>query len=325
MALSAKGARKHVNTWSEKLRRSPLSANWPAHLFHATDLENAVAILINRRLICRQDLDGNIPCDVANQGALWNNPQAHRYVRLYFRPRTNFHLSTEGIKCLGDRYRRDPHMSIPVMFAFDALSLLTLEGVRFSRGKLSRRLPTGEDDEFFQSIDFDSVYHDGPIPREADHDIQDKRMAEVIVPGDLPLQPYLRKLICRTPLERRTLLHRLAGHAEDLAAMITVEQIQQSTFLHKSLYLTGVSLRAGVLSFDLHAPTVPPVSGEYCVEVEHWIGGKKAQNWKGKIPATWRGASIPGFREIQGGFWRIRLEEALAYEASIPSEIVVIR
>lgn len=107
MALSPETAREHIRTWTERLRSHPRQANWPAHLFHSADLSNAVEVLARGRLLCRRGLQ-EIPCDVANQGALWNNPSAHEYVRLYFRPRNNFHLKTEGIKCLGDPYRQDP-------------------------------------------------------------------------------------------------------------------------------------------------------------------------------------------------------------------------
>lgn|GEM_PF-2425195 len=320
MALSTEGAREHVRVWSSRLRQSPLCANWPTHLFHTADVTNVVPILTNGRLICRRGLD-EIPCDVANQDALWNNPDAHGYVRLYFRPRTMFHLSTEGIKCLGDRYRRDPHMSIPVMLAFDAPSILALKGVGFSRGKLSRKIPVGFDNDFFQSINFGGVYHDGPT---RDETIQDHRMAEVVVPDQLPLRPHLRKVICRTALERRTLLHRLGRQATDLSSLIVVEQIQQSCFLHKSLYVTSVGFQEGKLRLDLHAPKDPPRSGQYQTEITHKVDGDIVQEWHGGFPATWTTALLP-LRDRPHGIWTIRLEETLAYEAPIPAETSVIR
>jgi hypothetical protein len=106
--------------------------------------------------------------------------------------------------------------------------------------------------------------------------------------------------------------------------MITVEQIQQSTFLHKSLYLSHLSFGGGTLSMSFHAPMAPPASGEYRVEVEQLIGNEVVQRWRGGVPASWPGAKIP-LRDLQGGIWRVRLEEALAYEAPIPSETSVIR
>jgi hypothetical protein len=210
------------------------------------------------------------------------------------------------------------------MFALDASAVLTLEGVGFSRGKLSRQRPVGFDDAFFGSINFERVYHEGPIPREAIDEIQDRRMAEVIVPGSLPLQPYLHKVICRTSLERRTLLHHLGSRAAELASIITVEQVPQSTFLHKSLYLTDVGFRDGELSLDFHAPMALPRSGEYQVEVELRVEGQVVQGWRGAVPAGSPGLRIQGFRNLQG-IWKVLLEEALAYEAPIPSETSTIR
>ena len=78
---------------------------------------------------------------MANQGALSNNPDAHQYVRLYFRPRNSFHLKTEGVKAIGDPYRAQNHMSIPVAFAFDFQKEMTLLEVDLFPAILRRRAP----------------------------------------------------------------------------------------------------------------------------------------------------------------------------------------
>lgn len=322
MALSAEVVHEHIRTWTSRLR--PRLANWPAHLFHAADVLNAVQILRSGRLVCRRDLP-EIPRDVANQDALWNNPEAHSYVRLYFRPKTSFHLSTEGIKCLGDPYRRDPHMSVPVMFAFDAESLLTQEGVGFSGGMLSKKRPVGFDEQAFLAIDFASVYHDEPLPQDQMKEVQDRRMAEVVVPGELPLLPALRRVICRTPLERKTLLHLLGPCARELTSLVVVEQMQQSTFLHRELYLTGVSFQGEALTLSFHSPRTPPRSGRYRVHAEQWIADRSTQRWTKEIPWEWSGVQIQGLHPMEGGVWRILLEDVLAYEAPIPTGTSVLR
>lgn len=324
MAVSAEVVREHIRTWTGRLRNSPKLANWPAHLFHAADILNAVQILAAGRLVCRRDLP-EIPSDVANQEALRNNPEAHSFVRLYFRPKTNFHLRTEGIKCLDDPYRLDHQMSIPIMFAFDAESILTRPGVGCSEGMLSKKRPIGFKEEAFLAIDFAGVYHDGPVPKDQMKEIQDKRMAEVVVPGELPLVPFLRKVICRTPLERRTLLHLLGPQAARLASLTAVEQLQQSTFLHRELYLTSLSFRQGALELRFHHPSAAPRSGKYLVEVEQRIEGQSAQRWTGEIPSEWPGVQIPALRPIEGGSWKILLEGVLAYEAPIPTRTSVLR
>ena len=111
-------------------------------------------------------------CDVANQGALWNNAAAHGYVRLYFRPRNGFHLKTEGIKAIGDPYRVDPHMSIPIAFAFDFVKAITRKDCGFVAGNFVKSGAAPSDsDQDFDNLQFDLIYHDAPLPRD--------RMAEI--------------------------------------------------------------------------------------------------------------------------------------------------
>jgi hypothetical protein len=93
---------------------------------------------------------------VANQGALWNNPAAHDFVRLYFRPRNSFHLKTEGIKSKTDPYRVDPHMAIPIMFVFDFVSVTTLQNSYFVSGNFaSQALSALQGDNNFDTLRFD--------------------------------------------------------------------------------------------------------------------------------------------------------------------------
>src|SRR5258708_36164763 len=96
MSITVARAQRHIKDWVHNLARFPTRANWPTHLFHTCQLEVAAEIIKSGRIKCRGDV-GNLICDVANQGALWNNPDAHKYVRLYFRPRNSFHLKTEGV------------------------------------------------------------------------------------------------------------------------------------------------------------------------------------------------------------------------------------
>lgn len=142
MALSPERATRHVTEWSERLRSSPRGSLWPAYLFHAAHATTAVAMLRSERLSSRSRI-GTVAHDVANQGALHNNPRAHDYARLYFRPRNVFHLKTEGVKCIGDPNRDRHHMSVPVLLAFDALSVLTLQGAGFSQASSPRSARSG--------------------------------------------------------------------------------------------------------------------------------------------------------------------------------------
>ena len=87
-------------------------------------------------------------------------------------------------------------MSIPMMLAFDARSVLSLDGIGFSNGKLARMFAApGFDEGYFRTIPFEQVYHDGPT---RDEGIQDARMSEVVYPGPLSIDPHksgMRRLL----------------------------------------------------------------------------------------------------------------------------------
>jgi ssDNA thymidine ADP-ribosyltransferase, DarT len=161
-----------------------------------------------RHALCRRDLAGQITHDVANQEALGTNPSAHDFVRLYFRPKTHFHLRTGGIKLLSDHFRLPSHMSMPIMFAFDLTKVVTRPKVAFCDRKMAHAgIAPGYDQAYFDAIDFAKVYHDtgisDPVTRQ---DINDRRMAEVLVPDSLPLKDALDMIICRTRFDAMSLL-----------------------------------------------------------------------------------------------------------------------
>lgn len=147
----------------------------------------------------RQDPD-KIICDVADQGALWHNPEAHEFARLYFRPRNGFHFKTEGIKSTSDRYRKDPHMSIPIIFAFDFVATITLPNSFFLPVNFAIGAPDVlNGDAEFDTLDFEKIYNDRPLPASSDErrNIQAFRMAEVVTKGGLTLDT-LSAVGCRT-------------------------------------------------------------------------------------------------------------------------------
>jgi hypothetical protein len=146
MPISVACADEHIRSHCTRLRRFGSIRDWPRYVIHTAHVDTAVKILKSDHLLPREQV-GALAHDVANPYAIATNPEAWRYARLYFRPKTAFHLRTEGIKFATDRYRYESHMSIPIMLAFDARSVLTLDGVGFSNGKLARLFATPEFDE----------------------------------------------------------------------------------------------------------------------------------------------------------------------------------
>ncbi|HEY8020932.1 MAG TPA: DarT ssDNA thymidine ADP-ribosyltransferase family protein [Thermoanaerobaculia bacterium] len=321
MALTAGAARSHIEHWTGALGNSRGRASWPAYLFHAAHVTTAVKILQSGRLSCRGRLDV-IDHDVANQGALHHNLRAHDFARLYFRPRNAFHLKTEGIKCIGDPYRDRNHMSIPILFAFDAMEVLTRDGTAFSQGKLSRIREIGNDDAFFATIPFDDVYHDGPCRSDEGPRILDARMAEVVVPDRLPLAPYLRRIFCRTGLERRTLLHLLGADARRFRSLLASEPEYCSLFHRDGLYLKHAEFREGALELDFHHPRRDPGRDHYELKLMNRAAGQDPDIYSLKVPRS--RVRVTTIRPSPDNCWEIHIEDVLAFHAPIPGETSVL-
>jgi hypothetical protein len=322
VGLTPERAARHIAEWSERLGPFPRNAPWPKYLFHAAHVTTAVQILRSGRLACRSRL-GGVDHDVANQGALRNNPKVHDFARLYFRPKNKFHVKTEGIKCVGDPFRDRHQMSIPVMLAFDSLSVLTLPEAGFSSGMLSKVRRIGRDDRFFDSIPMERVYHDS-VPEADGEAIQDARMAEVVVPGHLPLSPHLRWVLCRTPLDRRTLLHLLGADAEAFRDRIVVEPMRSSAFLHHGLYLTRVDFSSAGLRLDLHLPRRGPSSGRIKIRLTNEIRAQAPDRYDLEIRGHQQSVTVDSIHATVESCWKIELDDVLAFQAPIPSETAVL-
>jgi hypothetical protein len=194
--LSLARAQKHVKEQAARLSARRERAVWPNYLYHACDVTTAISIIHDGTLKCRNDADNFL--DVANEGALNIYEGSHSCARLYFRPKNSFHFRTEGIKCIADPYRLPNHMSIPVMLVFDFVSVITLPTARFSNGNVQRSKTFLDGDAAFDALDFDSIYHDGPTNQENRDYVQNLRMSEVSVEGQVDLSPHLKAIVFRS-------------------------------------------------------------------------------------------------------------------------------
>jgi hypothetical protein len=316
MPLSLAIAEEHIRSHSERLQKFPLIRHWPKYLVHTAQADTVAKILRSGYLCPRSQL-GEIPFDVANPGAIAANPAALHYARLYFRPKTAFHLRTEGIKFRSDPYRQAHHMSIPVMLAFDALHVLALEQTGFSKGKLAKAYATPAFSEhFFRKIPFEKVYHDGPTQ---DTDIQDARMAEVIYAGCLPIRPHLRFIVCRTRYDRLTLLHLLDQDAELWRDKIVTEQNPGSAFIHKALYIKQMTFEEDCLALVLKRSTWNLDGDVFKVSVSQYLDGQllihKSADWPVRHLRGESRRHVPDPRSI----WKIEVEGVTAFWGRLPS------
>lgn len=315
MSVSLARAQKHSSDWSGTLANYPTRAYWPKHLFHTAQLEVAVEIIRSKSIVCRNDVPVLL-CDVANQGALWNNPNAHRFVRLYFRPRNSFHLKTEGVKAIGDPNRRDPHMSIPIAFAFDLVKILSASTSQFVAGNFAKGSATAQTgDANFDLLDFDLIYHDAAPPAERMAEIHNWRMSEVVVADSLPLT-NLSYVICRTIHEERTLRHAIKGLA---APSIIVEQ-KGSIFMRRGIFLDEVYWSDDMLHISFHHPTSAAKATYQTRVTREDANGTKSETYQLE-PKRYRFPALKGTRDA---IWTVEIEDCLVYRASAPSASGVI-
>ena len=307
MPISLGRAQRHVAEWTEQFRLLPPRQMWPKHLFHACQFDVAARILTLGELRCRNGA-GELLCDVANQGALWNNPAAHDYARLYFRPRNSFHLKTEGIKRLGDLYRVDPHMSIPVILAFDLPRVMTLEGSGFLYGNFAHQgAQVLQGDAEFDTLDFAKIYHDGSTSQQDGDVIREARMSEVVVPGAVSTV-LLNAVLCRTTHDAATLKHLLGGAVPN--ARIVVPQ-SASIFQRREMYITELYSDAGSVHLSLSFPHHGNLAGTK-VRIYSDEGDKTYHLQRPKVVLGDLRAISPDTT------WTIEIEDCIAYRAPIP-------
>jgi hypothetical protein len=280
---------------------------WPSALFHACQLEVAAQILRDGELRCRNEA-GALLCDVANQGALWANPAAHSYARLYFRPRNMFHLKTEGVKRLNNPHRVNPHMSMPVMLAFDFRRVLTMPESGFLYGNFAHagaEILSG--DEAFDELNFAYIYHDSPTSPDLGPTIREARMSEVVVPDAVPIS-MINAVICRTVHDLASLRHELAGVAVGVPLMVEGET---AIFQKKNIFVRELYCDHGQVHLTLTAPESGSIAGVKVRLVSD------EQDWTAHIDTT---------RFVVGDFianspdtvWTIEIEDCVAYRAQIP-------
>jgi hypothetical protein len=215
MGLSRAFVDNHIAHWEARLHAQahyPYRRMWPSRLFHHTPIENAARILSTGQLLSRTDSAADRALDVADPAVVNARGRAHNFGRMYFRPRTPTQFHIEGIRRPEEYYHGVTHCPTIVMMIFDARSVLTTDGVRFSRANMqSPGTRDGDTEEFFRSIDFERVFHEGP--NGGDATITSIRCAEVLTPSPFEVADHIQWIYCRSQAERSYLLDILGRSA----------------------------------------------------------------------------------------------------------------
>lgn len=247
MGISLAKTQGHIAQWCETLsnpKAHDYRRKWPKYLFHHASLTNATGILEAGALLSRNDAASQIHDDVAPTEVISRRSDAHQFARLYFRPRTPTQYQVEGIRKTGECYLNDPSNHVPVlyMFLFSAESVLTLDDTQFSNGNMqSPQTKYAGTDEFFNSIQFKKVFHEGSFEQSEKDTILKARCAEVLTASPLPLNGHLKFILCRSEAERHTLLN--AYPNADTALKLRIRTVTEVGIFHSLYsYVKGVDL-----------------------------------------------------------------------------------
>jgi hypothetical protein len=312
----------HIEAWAARLGSMDW---WPRHVYHFTDVHNAVSIIQSGCLYSRDEAvrRGLMKVDNASSKIIdQTRPEHLRYARLYFRPRTPTQYRNEGIRPTSQRKLGGAHCPIPVYFCFDAWTVLSRADTEFSNGNMgsSRAAHSGERD-FFLSIPFHLVFHNRAIPHALS--LGEKRAvifhrnAGVLVPNSLTLDPALRFIACRSVAERQTLLHLLPVNLRGKWAP-RIRLGERGLFERKWTYVEEVVIVDDEVIFRFNPNTLTPgpfqVTFSYCEAGEDservWQGEQAALNnlLTGRISGAVEGAVT------------LHLDDALAFAGRLAFE-----
>lgn len=197
--------------------------------------------------------------------------------------------------------------------------ILSLEGVGFTHGNFANSYTTpGFDEEFFDKIPFDLVYHDAPLSPERMREVHYRRMAEVVYEGELPTEPFLHQIVCRTACDRESLLWRLGPVAPKVKDMVRVEQIHGSVFMHWGLYIQNINFHKGDLLIDIKYPRTKPISGRFHLVVRQYKGEIIIDERDEYVDASSDVFCISGFPSEQNSHWEIFFEDVIAFCGRLP-------
>lgn len=316
MPISLVRAQRHVNDRSARLTAN--RASWPHFLYHACDVTTAINIVRHNMLRCRNDATDFL--DVANGGALNIYDGSHSCARLYFRPKNGFHFRTEGIKCLNDQWRLPNHMSIPVMFLFDFISVITLSGARFSCGNVQRSRTFLDGDAAFDSLDFDAIYHDAPTNSQNKEYITNMRMSEVGVEGNVPLQPHLRGIMFRTQSDMQTFEYMLERGGISCPYKLIVERARGTLFLARAFYLNDLNFSGATISLTFNFPTdFSPADKVYKVFINQTVG-RSSKTYDKSVELRATTFNVTNYDPDPSGVWLIKLEDQLAFNGRLQTQ-----
>jgi hypothetical protein len=173
----------------------------------------------------------------------------------------------------------------------------------FADGNMSvHRVQFGRDQDLFDSIPFDLVFHHGRFQSEERDEIVFRRNAEVLVPNELPLQDNLKFIACRSAAERQMLLHLLPNDPPDTIRQAWANKIRvadDKMFYRKWTFVEEVVVAGNLVTFRFNTSSQTP--GPFTLRAVYepdglmprseWEGviSRLSDSWSWQRPGLWFG------------------------------------
>lgn len=305
----------HIEHWSKQLPAN--RQNIPRYVYHFTAIPNAVNILVHGKL-CSRILATKLrlmTTDNACAEIIEQTKVDHtRYARLYFRPRTPTQYNNEGIRPLSQR-SRNSHCPTPVFFCFDAFRVLGMDEVEFSDGNMgTNRARHSGDENFFDSIPFEHVFHDGHWTNDSANTIRFHRHAEVLVPNELPLIPSLRHILLRSEAERSTLLGLLPPTIQ--GQWKSIMKVGGPNYFNRiATFVESVFAQHDNIKFEFNPDAKQELRGPFQVQ---FLYRERGRTWRyeaqmKELPTAWR----LGVEGATTGVAELKLDGCLAFRGEV--------
>lgn len=305
----------------------PERRKWPDYSFHVADIENAVGIFRQGRLLSRRRVrdQGVLINDHASEAIIkQTDAKWQEYVRLYFRPRTPTFYDNEGFRPARQLPYSDAHCRVPVALLFDARKLLTTQGVRFSDGSLARKeTRIGDDAAFLRSLPFEQIYHDRAFRTGEDKtEIIRRRHAEIMVPDVLPLEGFLSWIFLRSEAELQTLLSLLEEDdipLSDFWASRMRVALPGNLFYRRWTFVERVVATQNTIRIIFNPDTVTPYPFQIAIQLMQSDSQRIAASWDEvaadvRSPVTLR---VPSQAAEGIQLFRVFLDGHLAYQSRL--------
>ncbi|MBB3801298.1 hypothetical protein FHR47_001532 [Xanthomonas arboricola] len=313
MPIAQGRAEAHVAEWVKGLSssRAPYRQLWPKFVFRHEEISNAVKIIELGSLLSRAQAVGYR--DVAAVDIVTSTERAHAFSRLYFRPMSPTQYRIEGIRRPSEIWH-GAHAPVLVMFAFDAVSVLSRAGTQFSNGNMQSVESNYDSTEsFFSEIAFADVYHVGSFTQDQKDRIVRSRCAEVLATSPLPLAGNLRAIICRSPAERAFLLESVGSAAASQWGRFVVSHTEPGIFENKWAYVETVDVSGAGVRIKFH-PRQDASPCQFAVKIYR----NQTLIWNGKNEGADMSLVWNVKTQLNPGVYRcvIEVDGCLAYSAS---------